>query len=269
MKKRKILTLTAVVLAVVLCFAGCSEMYQRMENAEVHQQTRAMLDALLADDLDAAYAVLSDVFTLEDFQPHFEILAELVSGTEGYELKMLSYYTNTSLVNGNRTQTVQSVYEMATETERFIVEVVIDSYLGMTTFRMARYEDTDYYYTGLLGHMKDADMAQWGMLLSNILLIGVGVVALVDCCRHGMKKKGLWITVLILGFMTVSIKTAASSFGLHFNFGWLLNYAALVRYGGGTTIFRVLVPAGAIAYFIARPRLLKKETAETIVEHEM
>lgn len=260
MKKRKILTLTAVVLAVVLCFAGCSEMYQRMENAEVHQQTRAMLDALIADDLDAAYAVLSDVFTLEDFQPHFEILAELVSGTEGYELKMLSYYTNTSLVNGNRTQTVQSVYEMTTETERFIVEVVIDSYLGMTTFRMARYEDTDYYYTGTLGHMEDASAAQWGMLLSNIIVIGVGVVALVDCCRHSMKRKGLWIAVLILGFLTLGVRTASGGFGL--DFGWLVNYAALVRYGGGTTIFRVLVPVGAIAYFIARRKNIKKGDAE-------
>lgn len=262
MKKRKILTLTAVVLAVVLCFAGCSEIYQRAENAEIHQQTRAMLDAVIANDLDAAYAMVSDVFAMEDFQPNFEVLAELVSGTEGYELEMLSYYTYSSLVNGNRTQTVQSVYEMTTETERFIVEVVIDSYLGMTTFRMARYEETDYYYTGLLGHMEDADIVQWGLLLSNVVAIGLTVIALVDCCRHSVKKKGLWITVLILGFMTVSVKTAASTFGIHFSFGWLLNYAALVRYGGGTTILRILVPVGAVAYLIARRKILKKDAPE-------
>ena len=262
MKKRKILTLTAVVLAVVLCFAGCSEIYQRAENAEIHQQTRAMLDAVIANDLDAAYAMVSDVFAMEDFQPNFEVLAELVSGTEGYELEMLSYYTYSSLVNGNRTQTVQSVYEMTTETERFIVEVVIDSYLGMTTFRMARYEETDYYYTGLLGHMEDADIVQWGLLLSNVVAISLTVIALVDCCRHSVKKKSLWITVLILGFMTVSVKTAASTFGLHFSFGWLLNYAALVRYGGGTTILRILVPVGAVAYLIARRKILKKDAPE-------
>ena len=262
MKKRKILTLTAVVLAVVLCFAGCSEMYQRAENAEIHQQTRAMLDAVIANDLDAAYAMVSDVFAMEDFQPNFQVLAELVSGTEGYELEMLSYYTYSSLVNGNRTQTVQSVYEMTTETERFIVEVVIDSYLGMTTFRMVRYEETDYYYTGLLGHMEDADIVQWGLLLSNVVAIGLTVIALVDCCRHSVKKKGLWITVLILGFMTVSVKTAASTFGIHLSFGWLLNYAALVRYGGGTTILRILVPVGAVAYLIARRKILKKDAPE-------
>ena len=66
---------------------------------------------------------------------------------------------------------------------------------------------------------------------------------------------------------SLTVRTASDGFGL--DFGWLVNYAALVRYGGGTTIFRVLVPVGAIAYFIARPRLLKKETAETIVENEM
>ena len=259
MKKRKILTLTAVVLAVVLCFAGCSEIYQRAENAEIHQQTRAMLDAVIANDLDAAYAMVSDVFAMEDFQPNFEVLAELVSGTEGYELEMLSYYTYSSLVNGNRTQTVQSVYEMTTETERFIVEVVIDSYLGMTTFRMARYEETDYYYTGLLGHMEDADIVQWGLLLSNVVAIGLTVIALVDCCRHSMKRKKTWIAVLILGFMTLGVSTAAGGVRLHFNFGWLLNYTALIRYGGGTNMLRALVPVGAVAYFIARRKILKKD----------
>ena len=269
MKKRTILALGAMLLAVLLCFSGCAKLLQGMENPEVREDTCAMLDALLADDLDAAYALVSQVSTREEFVPVYEQWKEFLGDGAEYELNLLSYYTNTSVNGGKRTDTVQAVYDMTTETERTIVAVVVDSQLGLTGFQVAPYEQTNYYYTGLLGHMKDADMAQWGMLLSNILLIGVGVVALVDCCRHSMKKKSLWITVLILGFMTVSIKTAASSFGLHFNFGWLLNYAALVRYGGGTTIFRVLVPAGAIAYFIARPRLLKKETAETIVENEM
>ena len=68
--------------------------------------------------------------------------------------------------------------------------------------------------------------------------------------------------MLILGFMTVSVKTAASTFGIHFSFGWLLNYAALVRYGGGTTILRILVPVGAVAYLIARRKILKKDAPE-------
>ena len=262
MKKRKMMALAAVLLVAVLCFAGCSEMYQRAENAEIHQQTRAMLDAVIANDLDAAYAVVSDVFALEDFQPNFEMLTELLSGTESYELDMLSYYTYSSLVNGKTTEAVQSVYEMTTETGRFIVAVEIDSHLGMTTFRMAPYEQTDYYVTGSLGNMKDANGVQWALVLSNILPIGVTAYALWDCCRHSMKRKKTWIAVLILGFMTLGVSTAAGGVRLHFNFGWLLNYTALIRYGGGTNMLRALVPVGAVAYFIARRKILKKDAPE-------
>ena len=262
MKKRNILALGAVLLAVLLCFSGCAKLLQGMENPEVREDTCAMLDAVLADDLDAAYAMVSQVSTREEFVPVYEQWTDFLGGAADYELKLLSYYTNTSVSGGENTVTVQAVYEMNTESARAIVAVLVDSQLGITGFQVAPYEQTDYYYTGLLGHMEDADIVQWGLLLSNVVAIGLTVIALVDCCRHSVKKKGLWITVLILGFMTVSVKTAASTFGLHFSFGWLLYYAALVRYGGGTTILRILVPVGAVAYLIARRKILKKDAPE-------
>ena len=262
MKKRNILALGAVLLAVLLCFSGCAKLLQGMENPEVREDTCAMLDAVLADDLDAAYAMVSQVSTREEFVPVYEQWTDFLGGAADYELKLLSYYTNTSVSGGENTVTVQAVYEMNTESARAIVAVLVDRQLGITGFQVAPYEQTDYYYTGLLGHMEDADIVQWGLLLSNVVAIGLTVIALVDCCRHSVKKKGLWITVLILGFMTVSVKTAASTFGIHFSFGWLLNYAALVRYGGGTTILRILVPVGAVAYLIARRKILKKDAPE-------
>ena len=69
MKKRTILALGAMLLAVLLCFSGCAKLLQGMENPEVREDTCAMLDALLADDLDAAYALVSQVSTWEEFVP--------------------------------------------------------------------------------------------------------------------------------------------------------------------------------------------------------
>ena len=262
MKKRNILALGAVLLAVLLCFSGCAKLLQGMENPEVREDTCAMLDAVLADDLDAAYALVSQVSTREEFVPVYEQWTDFLGGAADYELKLLSYYTNTSVSGGENTVTVQAVYEMNTESARAIVAVLVDSQLGITGFQVAPYEQTDYYYTGLLGHMEDADIVQWGMLLSNVVAIGLTVIALWDCCRHSMKRKKTWIAVLILGFMTLGVSTAAGGVRLHFNFGWLLNYTALIRYGGGTNMLRVLVPVGAIAYFIGRRKIIRKDAAE-------
>ena len=260
--KRKIAILMAVVL-LMLCFSGCANMVQQMENAEVRAAAEGMLDALIAGDADAGYALAGEGSTRQKFMPVFEDLSQVLRGVEEYELDMLAIGTRTTISDGERTEIVRSAYEMTAGTERYIVVLEINSRLGLSGFEVAPYEQTDYYFTGTLGRMEEANGVQWALLLSNILSVGLAVAAVADCCRHRIKNKGLWITGLILGFMTLSVKTAASAFGIHFSFGWILNYSALIRYGGGTQVLRLLFPVVAIVYFILRRRLLKQDAPET------
>lgn len=259
MKKRNMVAVCAIFLAVLLLFGGCSEALQSLDNAQVRQSTEAMLDALIANDFQAAYALVSGICTEEEFAPTFSQLRELLQDTDSYELSLLYIHTGAGVSNGQKYKNISSVYEMTAESEKLIIEVRIDDQIGLTRFYVTPYEYTDYHYTGTLDKMQGATGVQWLVLLLNVAVMGVALFALVDCCRQKIKKKALWIAVLVLGFVTVGATVSATGFRLNFNIGWITAYCALVRYGSGTVMLRLMLPAGAIAYFAKRRSLLRQD----------
>ena len=42
--------------------------------------------------------------------------------------------------------------------------------------------------------------------------------------------------------------------------GWITAYSALIRYGSGTVMLRLMLPVGTIIYFAMRRSLLKEST---------
>lgn len=258
MRKNNIIAVCALVLAVLVLCGGCSAALQGLENAEIRQSTEAMLDALLANDFQAAYSLVGESYTKEDFETRFTQMRGLLGDADTYELKMLSIYTNYTISNGEKRSVVSSVYEMTSESGRMIVNVRMVDQIGLGSFYLTPYENTDYYLTGTLDNMKDATGVQWGFLLLNVLAIGFTVFALVDCCRQEIKKKALWILLLILGFVSLGATIYSTGFRFNMNLGWLTAYSALIRYGSGTVMLRLMLPVGAIIYFVMRRSLLKQ-----------
>ena len=219
-----------------------------------------MLDSLIANDFQAAYSLVKNICTEDDFRPTFTQMEEFLKDANTYKLKLLSIHTNNTISSGQKIRSISSVYEMTTEDNRIIVSVGMDGQIGINSFYLTPYENTDYYYTGTLNNMKGATATQWIFLLLNVLTIGLTVFALVDCCRQKIQKKALWILLLILGFFSVGITIYSTGFRLNYNLGWLTAYSAFIRYGSGTVTFRLMLPAGAIVYFIMRRSLLKDNT---------
>lgn len=257
MKKTNILAICVIFLVVLMLCSGCSSVLQLAENTELRQQTETMLDALISNDFDAAYSLVKHLTTKEDFKPTFTQMQALLNGAGGYELKMLSVHTNTSVSNGEKRSVVSSVYEMTYESGKLIINVRTVDQTGLDTFYLTPYEKTDYYYTGTPDHMDGATPVQWVFLLLNVIAIGLAVFALVDCCRHRIKKKVLWILLLVLGFFSVAFTISPTGFRLHFNLGWISAYSAFIRYGSGAVTLRLMLPISTLIYFIKRRSLLK------------
>ena len=106
----------------------------------------------------------------------------------------------------------------------------------------------------------------WALLLLNVLSLGFVAFAIVDCSRLKIKRKALWILLLVFGFVTLGATVSGSMFRIHFNFSWLTNYSALIRYGSGTAVIRLMLPIGAIVYFCTRRSLLKTAPENTPAE---
>ena len=257
-----------IILTVLILCSGCTAALQELENAEVRQMTEYMLDALIANDFQTAYSLVNKICTEDDFKPAFTQTQELLGNADTYELKLLSIYTNGTITNGQKIRSVSSVYEMTTQSGRIIVSIRMDDQVGLSSFYLTPYEKTDYYFTGTLNNMKGATGVQWGFLLLNVIAIGFTVYALVDCSRQKIKKKVLWILLLLLGFISFGITISATNIRLNFNIGWISAYSALIRYGSGTVMIRLMLPVSTIIYFSMRRSLLKESTPVIVSSEE-
>ena len=260
MNKRHSITFCALILTVLILFVGCSQLLQDFENAELRQNAETMLDALITNDAETAYSLVSHLCSKEDFQPLFAEMRNFLGGAKTYELTLLHVSSHSMLSNGQTINSVNSIYELNTDTDRIILNIRMDNQNGLHTFQLVPFENTDYYFTGTLESLENASVSQWLILLSNIIAIGIAVFALVDCCRHKIKKKVLWILLLVFGFVSLGVTVGSSVFRFHFNIGWTSAYSALIRYGSGTMTFRAMIPIGAIIYLFRRRSLFESPT---------
>lgn len=268
MKMLKISAAIIIAIAVLLSCSGCSTVKQIMDDEEIRAYTESMIDALIADDFDAAYAVVDDICTKEEFSEPFTGMQEMLNEAEDYTLELTSIYKNSSFTNGETVSSTTASYEVVAGEQTFIVNVQTNSaYENLCAFNIAPFENTNYYYTGTINSMKDATAVQWIMLALNMPIIGIAIFALIDCCRRKIKNKALWIIFIILGFAAIGATLSASSIKFNINIGWITSYSALIRYGGGMTVFRLMLPVGAIVYLSMRNKLIKKnEAAAEVVQ---
>ncbi len=260
MKRSRLYLFLSLILAMSLIFCSCSALVAAFEDEKTRGYTDLVLNAIIDEDLDSAYSIFSDISTKDDFAPVFYEMKNLIKDVETYELKLLSINTNSTLSGGQSITETRSVYEMTTNGNKYIVESKISNlYPKLSSFWIVPFEDTDYYYTGTITTMKDAGIVQWVILLGNLLIIGFMTFALIDCCRHKVKLKALWIIIIILGIGAFSITFGPTQLNFNLNFGWLTAYNALIRYGGGSNTLRVMLPLGSIAYFALRYFIIKRD----------
>ena len=263
MKKIKKILLAFCLIITMLLLSGCSEILQNLDNKELRNDTDVMLNAILMNDAEGAYPLVSDLCTKAEFAPIFNQMHELLDGVKEYELKVLSVNQSAKYDKGESLTTVDVVYEMTTNAQKFVVSVQSSSKVnGFSSFYITPYEKTSLHYVGTLDNMKGADATQWVLLASNIAVIGLMIWALIDCCRNKIKRKALWIILILLGAVSVGVTVAATSFNLNFNLVWFASYNALIRYGSGQTIFRLVVPVGAILYFVLKRKITDKSDNE-------
>jgi len=211
-----------------------------------------MTDALLEGDQAAAYALVADIQSEADFQKTYEQLRELLGDVTTYELEQQGYHKTVS----NGQTVIQAEYRMETYGDTYILSVQEDSlHKGLSRYYITPEQYTTYIYSGTVDHMSGADIFQWIMLAIAVAELAYVIVMLIDCCRRRIKYKGWWIVAIILGALVLTASLHGGKFNLNFNIGAILSYSAIIRYGNGLTLYRILIPVGAVAYHILRKKL--------------
>ena len=227
----------------LLAFSGCADLAEG--SGELKELTVGLLDALDAGDVDKAYSYLApEACTKENFKSFAAEVADIFEG-DGYELKQTYIGINTK--NGVTVKVAE--FMLITERGEFHLAVNTHSECagGLSSFHITPMEE--------LQTKSGVATTVFGII--SVLEIAFIIVMLVDCCRHKMKAKVLWILMIILLSFSIIIESG-SGFKLNFNFSSLLGFTTFTLYGSGAYVLRLMIPVGALIYLFSRKKLFTK-----------
>lgn len=223
------------------------------EDPQLRSDTEKLLNAIIADDYAAAWDTIYQEIDAVEFKRMYVELQPHLAQIETYEL--VASNINKTVSNGVSTVSVR--YMMTAGDLRLFVDVSrVEGYEGLTGFYLNEY--VPVITTGTLGNMQGANVLQWIFLVVGLLELVFVLGAFVDCCRHKMKKKWLWLLLIALGYMIFSLIVTPEQFRVGMNVGAILNYTSLIRYSTGGFTLRLMIPVGAIVYLICRKTLFEK-----------
>ena len=238
----------------IMCALSACAQGDKDANARLENSTRAMLDALLADDHAAAYECVKNAATAEAFSPVYAEMREMLSGVSSYELKQLginregSEYAVSFLVTATADDGERSYAVTAYEKEG--VE-------GMSAFLLQRNEEK-VVPLGALGNMKGAGALSWVLLILGGLSWLFVLAAAIDCGKNAKRNKGIMLFIILFGVATFGL-TLSPAAGFSIVHGYYEPYSAFLLYPDGKEVLRLFLPLGAIGWFALRRKFTHPE----------
>ena len=256
---KRFLILAVLVVSLVLLLSSCSA--ELFDDSEIRNYTYEMIEAIIADDADTAYSLISDACTKDEFLDFFNKIRPSFEHINDYELELISFDSKTNFEGGKSYTTVEAEYLLKADDFECVVSAITHSdYNKLAGINFNAVENTELYSTGTISNMSGATLAQWLMLLLNIPVTAFTVIAIVSCARSKINKKAFWIVFIIIGNILVGWTVAGNSFNFNFDVGFF-NYSSYVIYGNGKTVFDLVLPIGSVFYFASRKSLIKAAEA--------
>ncbi len=255
MKRTAIIILAAAVICAVL-LGGCKQaMVDSVDSTQQDEIMAMVFDAVENGDTEVLAQYMSqDYISGDDIQQMADSGSAYIEGTVT-DYKKTGWYINKSLDNGVQTTTLDLSYNVMTDYDSYVVSTRFIQganrweLIGFNVIRMK-----DFKANGAIFSFENFDVVQLLMLLLSAASLALMIIAIVACAKSKVRKKALWIVMIVLLHTGVSL--AFSPAGFRFNF-WILNVtlSSLQKYIDGTRVYNVLVPLGAILFLSLRRKL--------------
>lgn len=263
MKKLIIIIAVAGALFAALGVTAAVGMYKMIMRTDT--QSDQYLEQLLeaaekGDDFSAASLYMIREGSREEIEGDIQTLFKVWNRAQPYTYKKIGYRMNSSTANGEKVKVFTSNY-IITTAEGEKLEAVLrreerGEGSGITVFHIAPRESVKP--VGRLGTMDRWSLIQWLLFAFSLMMIAGTVVTAVDCYRRKPQCRWGWIALILLAY-------ASPGFSLLQENGrrmlrvqcsaTLVGFSKLVVYPDGGVIFRLLLPAGMVIYWIMRKRL--------------
>ena len=246
-KTVKVAVLFICLMLALVSLSSCGMVY---DLEEVHDVAEEFIDAVIEDDRKEAYELTKNIYTEKEFRAIYSQYRKILDGVDEYELKAVETYTEVD--NGTKYSDV--LYEMVAGDESFVVDVTVSStsdglsYIYINTYDAAVEEG--YIVVSTTGVINII----FGLIVVAQLIFLV--IVIVDCARHKMKRKALWIVIVILGGVTVILMREAGGLYARLNFLEILG-TYIHTYSDNSFEMALTIPVGAIVYLGMRKKLLR------------
>ncbi len=253
-KKPILLCLMLVVAASLLLLTACSADQKLGENTEL---SKTFLDHVFEDRYDEAYAMVKNAGTETEFRTLWDLLQTTLDGAGSYEMEQIGWYVSTS----NDVTSRVTAFQITTDNGKIL--------LLRTTTQDAIEGLTGVYFSDSTEFIQETNayVPTVNIILAalSILAIVYTVIMVIDCIRHHVKYKALWILLMLFGIsFTFTIGTQNSNFS--FALGFFVMPSSIVADPGlQAVVLKLFIPVGTIIYtFLRKKMLIPPAPAETI-----
>lgn len=239
------LSLLVCLLTVLTLLSGC--MAEEVE-ASIQANCKRVMDAMIAKDPDAAYDVMKNAGTREEFDAFYMQVISYFDGVGSYELQQTGW--ETTVTNGETVYTVTFAAELSNGRTYILTCSERPGLEGLTGFFL---EDSEQNLIN--------NVPVWIRILLVVLslaIMGFSVWMIVDCVKRKPDGKVLWI-ILMLCTVTLSL-TVSDGFHLQYSVGLILSFWK-IGVGENGMFIDIVFPVGAVVYFFLRKRLPNKKAA--------
>lgn len=240
----------------ILCMSGCSQITESVLNIVADNAgesgadalSRQFIDGLLTNDPQKSRSAFVEAVTLEQVLQVFPAMQDMLPDADTYTLTPVSW--NTKASNG----VTQSAFEfqLVMGEQTFLVQTLqLSSMEGLYNIHIAPYtaqesSETSVYETPVIDTL---------FLLISVATAVFVIWALVDCCRHKLRRKWLMILLILLGNILFVLSLNGTQMGFNLHLGLHLNATSLTLREDGFYL-RLLFPVGSIVYLLRRKHLL-------------
>lgn len=228
---------------------------EKAEETHADSLTRQFLDGVLAGDAEACLAAMTELVTPEEMQAALPQMQALLPEADSYTLTPMHFSFNTS--GGVTRSTFQFKLEIGGE--YFLVQtqqVSSEDRLRNINITPAAADGWD------VAKAESEPSALWTLLslLLSLASLAITLWALVHCIRHSMKRKWLWLLLVILGSVMLTLTLNGSQLSFRLNFGLYLVASQIVPQAGGVAL-KLVLPIGPAIYLMRRKALTAQPKA--------
>lgn len=256
MKLRRFL---AVLLVLVLMLAGCNAA-EMIDDSAIRADAEVLLAAFVNDDYDACRSVVNGYVADEDLEAIFPSIAEVMKELGGYEMTAVGW--NKKVSDGQSLKSVQ--YLISGESGKYYLYVsTVDGQEGIAGFQISAAEADAEPTT-------PAGPVHYVFTAVGFAVLGFVAWMVIDCALRKMKRKWLWILLILMGCLLLTFTMQGGSVNFKFNIGLYLGVTSLTTFAAGGFKVQLYIPIAAIVYFFKRKELTAKEepTVQVIEEAE-